>query len=149
MLLTPPHISTEVSAITSLPTASRSGCPKCGTIKKSAKRSCCARGGAWFKNCGDAGDPRFDHTWTEGIQACQSSARSASNKSPLQVMIHGGGLLSYSLSTADSRNSTGHQENSTQVGIVLDTKLSSTACDGCVVLATVVVTVFGFRMTLQ
>ena len=45
-------------------------CPKCGTIKESGKRSCCARGGAWFKNCGDAGDAQFDHTWAEGIQAC-------------------------------------------------------------------------------
>ena len=48
-------------------------CPKCGTSKKSGKRSCCARGGAWFKNCGDdAGDSDFDHTWSEGMQACKS-----------------------------------------------------------------------------
>ena len=47
-------------------------CSKCGTMKKSGKPSCCARGGAWFKNCGDAGDPKFDYTWTEGIHACKS-----------------------------------------------------------------------------
>ena len=47
-------------------------CLECGTIKKSGKRSCCARGGAWFKNCGDVGDTKSDHTWAEGIQACKS-----------------------------------------------------------------------------
>ena len=48
-------------------------CLKCGATKKSGKRSCCAPGGAWFKNCGDAGDIKFDHTWTEGVQACKST----------------------------------------------------------------------------
>ena len=52
----------------------RSGpaCPKCGTTKVSGRRSCCAGGGAWFKNCGHSGDTKFDHTWAEGIQACKS-----------------------------------------------------------------------------
>ena len=54
------------------PTMSNPVCPKCGTVKKSGKRSCCARGGGWFKNCGDVGDMKFDHTWAEGIQACKS-----------------------------------------------------------------------------
>ena len=49
-----------------------SSCPKCGTTKKSGELSCCARGGAWFKNCGDVGDTKFGHTWAEGIQACES-----------------------------------------------------------------------------
>ena len=48
-------------------------CPKCAINKKSGRVSCCARGGAWFKNCGDAGDANFDHTWVEGIQACKST----------------------------------------------------------------------------
>ena len=47
-------------------------CPKCGVIKKSGQLSCCVRGGAWFKKCGSPGDARFDHTWLEGIQACES-----------------------------------------------------------------------------
>ena len=47
-------------------------CPKCGTNKASGKISCCARGGAWFKKCGDADDTEFDHTWAEGTQACES-----------------------------------------------------------------------------
>ena len=46
-------------------------CLKCGTTKKSGKQSCCARGGDWFKQCGDAGDQKFDHTWAEGIQSCK------------------------------------------------------------------------------
>ena len=50
-----------------------SGCPKCGTLKKSGKRSCCAPGAAWFSNCGGSGDAKFDHTWTEGIQACKGT----------------------------------------------------------------------------
>ena len=61
------------------PKSARSGtttsalrCPKCGAAKKSGKLSCCARGGAWFKNCGDVGDMKFDHTWAEGFQACKS-----------------------------------------------------------------------------
>ena len=46
-------------------------CPRC-VAKKSGKLSCCTPGGAWFKNCGDPGDPNFDHTWGEGIQACKN-----------------------------------------------------------------------------
>ena len=49
-------------------------CTKCGILKKSGKHSCCAGGGAWFKNCGDAGDSNFGHTWVEGIQACKSKS---------------------------------------------------------------------------
>ena len=47
-------------------------CTKCGTFRKSGKRSCCARGGTWYENCGDDGDTDFDHTWTEGKTACKS-----------------------------------------------------------------------------
>ena len=46
-------------------------CPKCGTIKKSGQRSCCVRGGTWFKKCGNPGDAKFDHTWFDGIQTCK------------------------------------------------------------------------------
>ena len=48
-------------------------CPKCGITNKSGLRSCCARGGAWFKKCGDPGDTNFGHTWLEGFHACRSS----------------------------------------------------------------------------
>ena len=61
----------EAPAAMSLPVVSSNGCPKCGTVQQSGALSCCARGGAWFTNCGDTGDTKFDHTWVEGIQACK------------------------------------------------------------------------------
>merc|ERR1719174_1788140 len=60
-------------AATSITTAINHVCPKCGT-NKSGKRSCCVRHGAWFGNCGNEGDSKFDHTWTEGIDACETAA---------------------------------------------------------------------------
>ena len=48
-----------------------SACSECGIIKKSGKVSCCASGGSWVEDCGGAGDPNFNHTWLEGVQACQ------------------------------------------------------------------------------
>ena len=56
-------------------TTSRPVCPKCGTIKKSAKTSCCGRGGSWFRNCGSAGNRNFPHTWSEGILVCKKQAQ--------------------------------------------------------------------------
>ena len=56
-------------------TTSRFVCPKCGTIKKSAKASCCGRGGSWFRNCGSAGNRKFPHTWSEGVLTCKSRTR--------------------------------------------------------------------------
>ena len=47
-------------------------CTKCGITKKSGKMSCCGHGGSWFGNCGSAGDTKFDHTWYEGLQACNT-----------------------------------------------------------------------------
>merc|ERR1719265_1580545 len=46
-------------------------CPKCAVSLNSRKPSCCAPGGAWFRNCGENDDPEFDHTWFEGVQACE------------------------------------------------------------------------------
>ena len=57
---------------TSTTTTTSPVCPECGIKKDSGQLSCCARGGAWFGNCGGAGDAKFDHTWFEGIQACTS-----------------------------------------------------------------------------
>ena len=51
-------------------------CPKCGTIGKSGKRSCCGRGGSWFKNCGDTGSTKLHFTWYEGIQTCTAPSQS-------------------------------------------------------------------------
>ena len=47
-------------------------CPRCGTIDKSGKISCCGRGGSWFRNCGASGNTQLHHTWHEGIQACKT-----------------------------------------------------------------------------
>ena len=38
--------------------------------------SCCIRGGSWFKNCGAAGNTKVEHTWYEGIQACNTRRQS-------------------------------------------------------------------------
>ena len=67
-LSTAPKIAATTTADTD-----RNVCRKCGITNKSGKLSCCARGGAWFKKCGDAGDSNFDHTWLEGVLACKSS----------------------------------------------------------------------------
>ena len=57
--LPPPDVELTVSTV----------CSKCAAIKKNGVLSCCARGGDWFKQCGNNGD-KFDHTWKEGIAAC-------------------------------------------------------------------------------
>ena len=58
-------------------TPSSSVCPECGTIWKSGTRSCCARGGSWFGNCGVGGDGNLGHTWQEGIRACKARQSAA------------------------------------------------------------------------
>ena len=52
-----------------------SACPKCVTIKKSGKSSCCGRGGSWFRSCGSAGNAKLHHTWYEGIRACKTGSQ--------------------------------------------------------------------------
>ena len=47
-------------------------CSKCGTILKTGKASCCGRGGAWFGNCADEVNEKFDHTWIEGVKVCKN-----------------------------------------------------------------------------
>ena len=54
------------------------GCSKCAILKHSGKLSCCSRGGTWFRNCGDAGDSKFDHTWSEGMEACKRKSKANS-----------------------------------------------------------------------
>ena len=99
------------------------GCVECGTSKKSGKRSCCARGGAWFRNCGDVGDRRFDHTWVEGIQACKDSASLISVATlPHAILRHVRDNV-YSLNATLRRNvtplrtSTSRQGNTFDAGI--------------------------------
>ena len=65
------HIKSPARTATTI----SSVCPKCGTIAKSGKTSCCSRGGSWFKTCGGAGNTRLQHTWYEGIQACKTQVQ--------------------------------------------------------------------------
>ena len=46
-------------------------CPRCGTFRKSGRVSCCAPGGAWFKNCGGIINKNGGHRWAEGLEACK------------------------------------------------------------------------------
>ena len=39
--------------------------------RKSGRVSCCAPGGAWFKNCGGLGSKFLNHRWSEGVKACK------------------------------------------------------------------------------
>ena len=69
-------MSTYTTAAMAATTTMRSVCHKCGIIAKSRKLSCCARSGAWFRNCGRAGNTKLGHTWFEGIQTCKTLAQS-------------------------------------------------------------------------
>ena len=73
-------VAIEAPATTSVSVISSKRCSKCGTVKKSGKISCCARGGDWFKKCGVAGDANFNHTWGEGIKVCEGFAISLLEK---------------------------------------------------------------------
>ena len=88
--------------------SSGSGCAKCGITKKFDKRSCCARGGAWFKKCGDRGDTQFDHTWAEGIQACKGFGTTSSIKT---AMLREMRTIAYSRNIAQPQNCTQNHSN--------------------------------------
>lgn len=129
-----PNLPLDAPTTTRLTVSSSSECHKCSTTKKSGKPSCCARGGAWFKNCGDAGDKHFDHTWTEGIQVCKDFETSVSIKSASQVILRHAGDILYPPNTVQSRNATQQQTNIYRPGDIFDTS-SSTDCEDCVALA--------------
>ena len=86
-------------------------CLKCGTTQKSGKLSCCARGGAWFKKCGDAGDTEFDHTWVEGMQACKGSRSAVLVELTPMSMLGNVGVVVHPLTTTWSPNAIGQQTN--------------------------------------
>ena len=98
-------------------------CVSCGTIKKSGKHSCCARGGSWFKNCGNVGDTKFDHTWFEGILACGLVSDA--------VQVPGIAFLIRMKATNDTHNTTRKQAN-------INSALTTDPKD-CVVMVKVVV----------
>ena len=70
------YIHTHAVAVTTLAgtaaTPASNKCPKCAT-NNAGKLTCCSRRGGWFKNCGDPGDPNFDHSWEEGLKACNGT----------------------------------------------------------------------------
>ena len=108
----------------STPTIVSAVCPKCGTSKKTGKRSCCASSGAWFKNCGDVGDTKFDHTWTEGIRACKGLVTLVPVQSTLERMLHHARVFVYPHKTAQLRNATQQQTNRYSTGSMSDTGTS-------------------------
>ena len=71
--LTNARIQTTVTVTT---TRISPACPKCGVIAKSRKRSCCGRGGSWFRQCGSGANANLDHTWYEGFRACKTRVQS-------------------------------------------------------------------------
>ena len=90
-------------------------CPKCGTIAKSDKVSCCGRGGSWFETCGSGGNSNLAHTWSEGIRVCKARGQSklVITQQPLinvqQSGIHHSndtGMKNSPFHTSDSRSST-------------------------------------------
>ena len=88
-------------------------CPKCGTAKKSGVSSCCARGGSWFRSCGDARDTKFNHTWVEGIQACKGFVTLVAVESRLQAMLHPMQGIGHPLGTAKPRKTRNKRRIST------------------------------------
>merc|ERR1719201_2057293 len=59
---------------------------ECATFTQTGKRSCCARGGSWFQDCGNAGAGAA-HTWVEGMEACASA--SGSGEAAARDIMHG------------------------------------------------------------
>ena len=64
----------SISAVTSV-SDHILACPRCGTFRKSGRVSCCAPGGAWFRNCGGRGSKHLDHRWSEGVKACKRKCK--------------------------------------------------------------------------
>jgi surface protein len=94
---------TQPAAVT--PAASSSTCAVCGSVKKSRKKSCCGRGGSWYKNCGTSDNKKskkFEHTWFEGIQVCKSTSavKSASANSFAQMNAAEKFVFNYANNTA-------------------------------------------------
>ena len=132
------RMPTELSRATSKSKVINSeGCSKCGIVKQSGKLSCCARGGAWFKKCGDVGDSNFDHTWVDGIQACKGFASSSSVESLSLLMLRYDQTNSQSQNTSRSPNVTHHQENIYPTTSMSDA--STTDYEGCVELTKIIV----------
>ena len=57
-----------------------SECRKC--VRTGKRRSCCDKGGSWQGKCGSAGDNEFEHTWNEGISACETKTNLIASTAP-------------------------------------------------------------------
>ena len=143
------QIPTEIKIKTSAPAINDSNkCVRCGTIRKSGKRSCCARGGAWFSNCGNAGSTKFDHTWSEGIQACRSFTSSISIESPVQAMLRHVGAIGPPSSTKQAWWNVTHQQKSVyRPGNVPNAGIEDSK--NCVGLTKVVVSIHGLFVIMH
>ena len=53
--------------------ASTTLCSKCGP-NNAGKLTCCFPGGSWEGKCGNKDNSNFDHSWSEGVQACEVPA---------------------------------------------------------------------------
>ena len=50
-------------------------CPRCGATRQAGTSSCCVEGGSWFEKCGDPGDRKFLHSWSDGIMICEGRGK--------------------------------------------------------------------------
>ena len=78
---------TSTPIITPVTMTGISMCPTCGTFNKSGRVSCCAPGGAWYNNCGGAGNRNADHSWFEGVTACKRKSKAMTEGACLLVLL--------------------------------------------------------------
>ena len=91
-------------------------CATCGTAPKSGQMSCCARGGTWFKKCGDPGDTNFDYTWDEGFKACIGVANPLLVGTPAQAHQEMGENIDHPTNTTGLQNTAvAHLKNVTGI----------------------------------
>ena len=66
--------STTMPTSTSTPTstANPNECPICGIWSDTGKRSCCAIGGSWVRQCGRR-SKGFRYSWADGVRACEDT----------------------------------------------------------------------------
>ena len=121
-------VATTASAFTK---AISSVCSKCGTFKTSGINSCCASGGSWFQDCGDAGDDKFGHTWFNGILAC-SAISSLSGESQSRRIPHEKSVVAQQARAAEQSQSTGDLHHDHVHAVV------TANCKGCDMLTSTV-----------
>ena len=70
-----PSTESSIHVLTAAATtlAPATTCPKC-VANDVGTRTCCARGGGWYRTCGKKGDSKAEHTWDEGLRACRDPA---------------------------------------------------------------------------